>query len=116
MSMNISVWSSNAPRLPDDLPRAESWTLHEYRQPYYQYAGDGWLVNVQSSKRAPAKSVVSVAPTATIATDISLEPIGASADGYDFLESVVRAISKACDGLWEHPGDGRLYCHDEGVF
>jgi hypothetical protein len=116
MSMDISIWSTKAPTLPHELPRSDSWQQHEYRKPYYQFLGDGWLVNVEVGEGTPIAALLGVMPNASFVTYVSLEPIGASAEGYDFLESVVRTTCEACNGLWEHPGNGRFYSHDGGVF
>jgi hypothetical protein len=116
MSMDISIWSRSPPDLPLALPQADGWSRNEYKSNvYYTFEGDGWLINVGFEHRSSEGKAIPDA-TATCGTYVSLEPIGASAAGYEFLEKVVRTLSKTCDGLWEHPGDGRFYRHDQGPF
>lgn len=115
--MDISIWSHARSDLPNALPQSEAWIQGEYEgNTYFVFEADGWLINAGTGDGVPNAKVRAPDPMATFETYVSLEPIGASADGYAFLEIVVRAVTKASDGFWEHPGDGRFYRHSEGRF
>lgn len=117
MSMDISIWSAAKPSLPGNLPQADAWKAYAFDELVsYQFEGSAWVVNVSTEDGDPSADVLERLPAAKYPTGVSLEPIGANEEGYQFLEHVVRALTKACDGLWENLGDGEMYRHDQGPF
>jgi|CXWL01.1.fsa_nt_gi hypothetical protein len=115
MSMDISVWSRTPPNLPNDLPESAGWIRDEYEaHPYYTFEADSWQISVGSARRQSNSSPVKLDPLLEYCSHISLAPIAASNEGYAFLERVVRTLTKASDGYWESPGDGRFNRYDQG--
>lgn len=117
MSMDISIWSVSPPPMPPDLAGHGHWEKYpDAEVDAYELDCDDWMLEVSTSVNSPAADVLAHLPDAKWETCVSLSPTGASADAYRSLEEVVRNLCKACGGCWQHPGDGRFYRHDEGVF
>ena len=100
MSMDVVVWVGCSLTLPDDLPDSDNWKRYEYEGwVHYEYFTDEWLVNVGTAEKELLTEEIK-----TIRSDIdrgyvvSLEPIGANAAGYKFLEDVILTTVKNCGG------------------
>ena len=112
MSMDIEVWSSEPFDLPAALPELAHWTQTGFG---HEFEGEGWLVHVSQEKEQPWKMVKKKLRGASHVACITLEPIGASEDGYAFLEKVVRTLARKCDGVWAVPEE-QVHGPDEGEF
>jgi len=116
MSMDLSVWSATPFELPGQLPRAGSWVRHPEE---WQFESSGWLVTVLATGRSdcdlPSDAVLQEVPDASYVAYVTLEPIGADQEGYDFLEEVVRTLARATAGVWVDPNGG-VFAHDDGHF
>ena len=112
MSMDLAVWSTRDFNFPAELPRSTLWKRYGEE---FAFEGDEWQVLVVSEQSEPDPPVVHKLPGANFVAGISLEPIGAGPDGYDFLEEVVRSVAREVGGVWVDP-NGFAYFHDEGSF
>ena len=117
MSMDIPIWSQHPPELPSTLPQRDHWKKIETpKASWYEYVTDEWMLTVEGEEGTPDPALESVLPNPSWRTYLSLSPIGANEEGYDFLEVVTRGLCKSCEGYWQHPGNGQFYRHDEGPF
>ena len=140
MSMDLSVWSEQRPELPRGLPEAERWQppdvssegnwpqadLAEYSEtgereldgPWY-YEAENWLIDVLicviADHRHILEDVRARMPSAKYVAYVTLEPIGASRDGYEMLERVVRGLASEYAGVWANM-DGVAFTPEEGQF
>ena len=112
MSMDLGVWSTRDFNFPAQLPRSTLWKRYNKE---FAFEEDRWQVVVLSEQSEPDTSVVHKLPGAKFVAWISLEPIGAGADGYTFLEEVVRSVAREVGGVWVDP-NGFAYFHNEGSF
>ena len=112
MSMDLEVWSIGEFDLPPQLPSADRWQQFDDE---FAFDGGVWQVLVLSEPSEPSSSVSQLLPGATHVAYVTLEPIGAGPDGYDFLEKVVRTLARESLGVWVDP-NGSAYRHDEGNF
>ena len=110
MSMDLSVWSSKPFELPSQLPQPSSW---QHYPKEWCFAGNGWHILVMSAEDRPPSAVLQKLPDAAHVAYVTLEPIGADRVAYDLLEEVVRAVSRATDGVWVDL-NGSAHLHSEG--
>jgi hypothetical protein len=112
MSMDLAVWSTRDFNFPAELPRSTLWKRYDDE---FAFQEDQWQVLVLPDQSEADPSVVHKLPGARFVAWITLEPIGAEADGYAFLEEVVRSVAREVGGVWVDP-DGLAYFHNEGSF
>ena len=112
MSMDLSVWCNEDFQLPNLLPNANEWRAYGEE---WAYEGNGWQILVLKGEEEPEAEIKEKLPNASSVIYVTLEPIGADADGYKLLETVVRTLAKSCNGVWVDP-NGIVYFHDEGQF
>jgi hypothetical protein len=112
MSMDLEVWSTREFNFPAELPRPTSWKRYNDE---FAFEQERWQVLVLAEEREPDPPVVQKLPGAKFVAGITLEPIGAEDDGYDFLEAVVRSVAREVGGVWVDPY-GSAYFHNEGQF
>jgi len=111
--MDLTVWCDGEISLPNVLPEPSCWQEYKSERAYEK---ENWQVLVVPGEdEEPGSSILEKFPKASKAYYITLEPIGADAEGYMFLEKVTRALAKSCGGVWINPY-GTAYFYNEGSF
>ena len=113
MSMDLSVWSTRDFDLPAALPQSGLWKRYDHE---FAFEAEKWQVLVLAEQSEPDPFVIEKLPGASFVAYITLEPIGAGPDGYDFLEAVVRSVARESGGVWVDALGTAAYFHDEGRF
>jgi hypothetical protein len=112
MSMDLAVWVEEEVQLPAALPDPASWTVTESE---WAFEGEGWQVLVLPANDLPDDDITTHFPNAKSVFYISLEPMGAPLEGYEFLEKTVRGLATQGHGVWVDP-DGQVFQPNEGSF
>ncbi len=97
MSMDLILYTACAITLPTDLPEPESW--RNYGAEDWAYESEGWQVLVAIDAEYEIPSGAKVLDTnLQFSIPVTLEPIGADRDGYEFLDTTVRKLAEKCGG------------------
>jgi len=96
MSMDLEVWSAQSFNLPGQLPRSNFWNLESDE---WVYNSGSWQILVMATDDEPHASVLKKLPGANSVAYVTLEPIGADAEGYALLEEVIRNLAKENNGV-----------------
>ena len=97
MSMDLILYTACAITLPADLPEPESWKNYGYEP--WAYESESWQVLVAVVKEYEIPSAtMDLEGELRYSTSVTLEPIGADRDGYDFLDTTVRKLAQKCGG------------------
>lgn len=97
MSMDLILYTACAITLPTDLPEPESWKNYGYED--WAYESESWqvLVAIDTEYEIPS-GATDLYGDAQHSIPLTLEPIGADKDGYDFLDAIVRKLVEKCGG------------------
>ena len=112
MSMDLAVWVQEEVQLPAALPDPSSWTVTESE---WAFEGEGWQVLVLAADDLPEEEITTHLPNAKRVFYVTLEPIGAPDEAYEFLEKTVRGLATQGLGVWVDP-NGEVFKPDEGSF
>ena len=112
MSMDLAVWVQEEVQLPAALPDPASWTGTESE---WAFEDEGWHVLVQPADDLPDEEITTHLPDAKRVFYITLEPIGAPLEAYEFLEKTVRVLATQGHGVWVD-ADGEVFEPNEGSF
>jgi hypothetical protein len=113
MSMDLEVWSENPFDLETMLNNPDQWEIYGDE---WAYEGDGWQVTINLSSEAQLPDTITQKmPSAKYVAYITLEPIGAEINAYQYFEKTVRALARGSKGLWIDPY-GSAFCAEEGAF
>ncbi|PLX95335.1 MAG: hypothetical protein C0620_04450 [Desulfuromonas sp.] len=112
MSMDLAVWSDGEILLQNVLPESSAWVSY---QEELAYEKESWQVLVMPGSETPEVEVLQKFPKASKVYYVTLEPISAGPEGYEFLEKVIRSLAKSCGGVWVDPY-GVAYFYNEGSF
>ena len=124
MSMDLQVWSRKPFDLPAQLCESGAWTSYPAPSAVrasgesYAYETESWQVEVLTgtAKSNPVpNSIKAISPELLHVAFLTLEPIGADADGYAFLERTVRELARRNDGRWLGPDGLHAYSANEGT-
>ena len=97
MSMDLILYTACAITLPTDLPEPESWKNYGYED--WAYESESWqvLVEIDTEYEIPS-GAMDLDGNLQYSIPVTLEPIGADKDGYDFLDTTVRKLADKCGG------------------
>ncbi len=97
MSMDLILYTACAITLPTDLPESESWKNYGYEP--WAYESESWqvLVSIEKEYEIPS-GVMDLEGELRYSTSVTLEPIGADRNGYNFLDMTVRKLAQKCGG------------------
>jgi hypothetical protein len=103
VSLDLEVYApqpASLDQLRTKLPEAESW---EQSPDVLAYEGDGWQVLVGEPEEVGADEVpddlAAILPGVRYRIPLTLEPIGAEAEGQTFLSRVLEAVGSATHGV-----------------
>jgi len=97
MSMDLILYTTCLLSFPADLPNPESWK--NYGGTDWAYEADSWQVIVDIDKSfAIPEEAKKIRNNLSITIPITLEPIGASKEGYKYLDKTTQYIIKKCRG------------------
>lgn len=104
MSMDLVLYTACAITLPTDLLEPGSWKNYGYED--WAYESESWQVVVAiDTKYEIPSSATDLDRALQYSVPVTLEPIGADKDGYDFLDATVRKLAEKCGGgVIEGPG------------
>ncbi len=97
MSMDLILYTACVIALPTDLPEPESWKNYGYED--WAYESESWqvLVEIDTEYEIPS-GAMDLDKDLQYSIPVTLEPIGADKDGYDFLDATVRKLAEKCGG------------------
>lgn len=113
MSMDVIVWAACALSLPSDLPATEHWEGHGNTE--WVYVADDWQVVVSREPLLqPPDDVASTIGADAAATAVSIAPVSAGGDGFEFWASVAEQIAVKCGGAMLHGPMGFVELNADG--
>jgi hypothetical protein len=107
LSVDVELWTRETGELAPLLPRAQDWESFDGE---FQFDGDGWLVSVFVPEPADAGEVpaelAALVEGLAYRVELAVEPSGAPAEAWAFLQQVMTSIGRGLRGAGLDPETG----------
>ena len=104
MSMDVVIWATCALSLPQDLPSKELWKVDHFdgvASLVFPSPKMDWQLifeEIEKSQSIPSQAS-KLLPKVSTGYILSLEPLGASKEGYTMLNKSIKAVVKKCGSV-----------------